>query len=270
MHLATLASGSSGNAILIGDGEENLLVDCGISAQRALHSLALLNLPAGHIRGIVVTHEHIDHIRGVGALARKLKVPIFATAGLWEELSKKLGKIAPEQKVVVTETFACAGLQVKIFATSHDSRESYGLRIARWADAGSPVIGIATDSGTITEEMHRHLAGCDAYIVEANHDQERLWQGSYPWYLKKRIASEVGHLENSQLAEGLIQWIGENTQRVVLAHLSEENNTPELALATVHRILRDSRVARLNPGLRLRVAPRHAPHELIFLRENKQ
>ena len=270
MHLATLASGSSGNAILVGDGEENFLVDCGISAQKVLHSLSLLNIPAGQIHGIVITHEHIDHIRGVGALARRLKIPIFATAGLWEELSKGVGKLAPGQKVEVAGTFACAGLQVKMFATSHDSRESYGLRIERSGEGKSPVIGIATDSGTITEEMHRNLAGCDALVVEANHDKERLWQGSYPWYLKKRIASEVGHLENSQLAEGLIQWIGENTQRVVLAHLSEENNTPELALATVLRILRESRVARLNPGLRLRVAPRHTPHELIFLQESKE
>lgn len=113
--------------------------------------------------------------------------------------------------------------------------------------------------------MHKNLQGCDAYILEANHDLQRLWQGRYPWYLKKRIASDVGHLSNVQLAEALREWLAENTQRVVLAHLSEENNTPELALSTVVGILKDSKARKRCPQLKLRVAPRHVPHELITL-----
>jgi phosphoribosyl 1,2-cyclic phosphodiesterase len=101
--------------------------------------------------------------------------------------------------------------------------------------------------------------------VEANHDKERLWQGKYPWYLKKRIAGDFGHLENSQLAEGLLTWIQENTQKVILAHLSEENNSPELALTAVLQRLRSSHIAKQNPSLRLRIAPRYTPHELVVL-----
>lgn len=268
MHLATLASGSSGNAILVGHGKRNILVDCGISLKATLHNLAVLNIAPAEIEGIFITHEHTDHIKGVGAVARKLKIPIFATARIWDELNPTIGKLKDEQRIVVEESFACAGLKVQVFPTAHDSKESFGVRIeAEQPSQCNKAIGIATDTGCITEEMHRALKGCDALVVEANHDQEMLWQGSYPWYLKKRISGNYGHLANSQLAEGLLQWIEGNTKRVVLAHLSDENNTPELALSTIMRVLKGSRVAKENPDLRLRVAPRYTPHELIVLEE---
>jgi len=267
VHFATLASGSSGNAIVVGKGKRSFLVDCGISLKNMVHNLALLNIAPEEIEGIFITHEHTDHIKGAGAVARKLKIPIYASAKIWEELDPCIGRLKEEQKVVVQDSFFCAGLKVKFFETSHDSRESFGVRIeAEEPETGNKkVLGIATDTGIITEDMHRNLKGCDALIVEANHDHEMLWQGSYPWYLKKRISGNLGHLENRQLAEGLLQWIDGNTKRVVLAHLSNENNTPEIALATVMRILKDSPIVKENPDLRLRVAPRYTPHELIVL-----
>lgn len=265
MHFATIASGSSGNSILVGEGAHNLLIDCGISARSLLQNLSLLGIAEQSIAGIVITHEHIDHVKGVGALARKLKIPIYATPVLWEELSRSAGKLSAEQKKVISGDFTCAGMQIRIFPTSHDSRESYGLRIAQEAEFNRKIIGIATDTGVITEEMNDNLTGCDALIVEANHDKDMLYQGRYPWYLKKRIAGEYGHLENSQLAEGLLNWITENTQKIVLAHLSEENNTPEMALKAVVHKLRSSHIPKQNPHLRLRVAPRYTPHELVVL-----
>lgn len=269
MHFATLASGSSGNSILVGEAEKNFLVDSGISAKSLIHSLAMLNIPSSSIEGIVITHEHSDHVKGVGVLARKLGIPIYATQGIWDEIKGTLGKLKDGQCREIAREFSCAGLQIRLFPTSHDSRESYGLKVERHVSQGKVLtLGIATDSGTITEEMNRHLSGCDALIVEANHDKEKLWQGRYPWSLKKRVDGIYGHLENTQIAEGLLSWIDEKTQRVVLAHLSEENNTPELALATIMHILKDSPIPRKNPELRLRVAPRHIPHELIHLRED--
>ncbi|MHB1653220.1 MAG: MBL fold metallo-hydrolase [Desulfitobacteriaceae bacterium] len=271
MHFATIASGSSGNAILVGEGDKSFLVDCGISTKRVLENLSMLKFPPGQIEGIIVTHEHVDHIKGVGILARKLNIPILATRGLWEEIIESVGTLKNEQRIEIQSQVALAGLEVQLFPTSHDSRESYGLKIERHTPSKKALtVGIVTDTGTITEEMHRQLTGCDALIVEANHDQERLWKGSYPWHLKKRISGIFGHLENSQLAEGLVSWIQENTQKVVLAHLSEENNTPEVALATVLRILKSSHIHKQNPDLRLRVAPRHIPHELIYLREKNK
>lgn len=269
MHFTTLASGSSGNAILIGENNRHLLVDCGISGKSLLHNLAQLNLSCSKIEGIVVTHEHIDHIRGVGILARKLKIPIYATSGLWEVMSDSLGKLAEDQKIEVEESFSCAGLDVLLYPTSHDSRESYGLKVLRPKQKNRKdlALGIATDSGIITEEMHRHLQGCDALVVEANYDDERLQNGPYPAYLKRRIRGKYGHLENRQVAEGLLEWIKENTQRVVLAHLSQENNTPEIALSTVVNILRESQKAHEYSDVLVHVAPRHSPHELITLME---
>ncbi|MDR3542980.1 MAG: MBL fold metallo-hydrolase [Desulfosporosinus sp.] len=269
MHFTTLASGSSGNAILVGEDNRHLLVDCGISGKSLLHNLSHVNIPYSEIEGIVVTHEHVDHIRGVGVLARKLKIPIYATTGLWKAMRPSLGKIAENQQVDVQDSFSCAGLNVLLYPTSHDSRESYGLKVTRpkRQDRGDLAVGIATDSGRITAEMHQHLKGCDAFVVEANYDDERLWNGPYPWYLKKRISGHYGHLENKQLAEGLSEWIEGNTQRVVLAHLSEENNTPEIALSTVLRILKELNISKKCPDVQVQVAPRHTPHELIILRE---
>jgi len=263
MHFATLASGSSGNAILVGEENRNFLVDSGITVKRILANLEMINLSALQIEGIIITHEHSDHIQGVGALARKLKIPVYATTGIWNEMESKLGKLKPDQIVEVDRELTLAGMEIRLVPTSHDSRESYGLRVA----GKRHTLGIATDSGIVTEEMNKRLQGCDAYVVEANHDSQKLWDGRYPWYLKKRINSDVGHLSNVQLAEALKEWLVENTQRVVLAHLSEENNTPEIALNTVLGILRDSSVRQRCSRLRIRVAPRHTPHELIFLGE---
>jgi len=269
MHVTTLASGSSGNAILVGEDNRHLLVDCGISGKGLLHNLSLLNISDSEIEGIVVTHEHVDHIRGVGILARKLKIPIYATAGLWKVMNHLLGKLEENQRIEVQESFSCAGLDVLLYPTSHDSRESFGLKVSRpkQKDRRDLAVGIATDSGIITEEMHRHLKGCDAFVVEANYDDQMLMNGAYPAYLKRRIRGQYGHLDNKQLAEGLLEWMTGNTQRVVLAHLSAENNTPEIALSTVMRILRDSNRSKEYRDIKVQVAPRHSPHELIMLKE---
>jgi len=261
MHLATLASGSSGNSIIIGQGSRSFLVDCGITTRRLLANLALIKVPAGQLEGVIITHEHSDHIRGVGTLARRLKIPVYATRGVWKEMGPLLGDIDPELVMVMEKEIVIAGMEVSLFPTSHDSSESYGLKV----QGRNYSVGIATDSGVVTEEMNENLPGCDAYIVEANHDLDRLWQGSYPLHLKRRIVSCVGHMSNVQLAEALKEWLGKNSQKVVLAHLSEVNNTPELALSTVFNILRNSSVKQRCSQLKIRVAPRHVPHELIIL-----
>lgn len=263
MHFATLASGSSGNAILVGEQRRSFLVDCGITVKRLLANLEMIDIPASQVEGIIITHEHSDHIGGVGALARKLKIPVYATEEIWGAMEEKLGKLNQGQRVVITKELNLAGMDIRLIATSHDSRESYGLKVMDKKIS----LGIATDSGMVTRDMNRNLKGCDAYIVEANHDLQRLWQGRYPIYLKKRINSNVGHLSNVQLGEALTDWLAENTQKIILAHLSEENNTPEIALTTVLGILREANIKERCSQLRIRVAPRYVPHELITLGE---
>jgi phosphoribosyl 1,2-cyclic phosphodiesterase len=261
MHLATLASGSSGNSIIIGQGSRSFLVDCGITTRKLLANLAMIKVPARELEGIIITHEHSDHISGVGALARRLKIPVYATEGIWKEMRPLLGDIDPELVMIMEKEIIIAGMEVSLFPTSHDSCESYGLKVK----GRNYSVGIATDTGVVTEEMHKYLPGCDAYIVEANHDLDRLWQGSYPIHLKKRIVSSLGHMSNVQLGEALKEWLRKNTQKVVLAHLSAVNNTPELALSTVIKILRNSSVKQRCSQLKIRVAPRYMPHELIVL-----
>lgn len=263
MHFATLASGSSGNAIVVGEGDRCFLVDCGITVRRLLANLTMIDIPSGQLEGIIITHEHIDHIKGVGALARKLKIPVYATKGIWNEMEPKIGLLSPDQKRIIKKQVSLAGMNINLISTSHDSMESYGLKVRSKRYA----LGIATDSGIVTEDMHRNLQGCDAYIVEANHDVDRLWQGRYPYFLKKRITGSRGHMSNFQLADALSEWLAENARKVVLAHLSEENNTPELALTSVIKVLKDSRVRKRCSDLRIRVAPRNLPHELIVLDE---
>jgi len=261
MYFATLASGSSGNSIIVGEDNRNFLVDCGITVKRLLANVDMINLSAAQIEGIIVTHEHSDHIQGVGALARRLKIPVYATYGIWDEMEESLGVLKPEQKVIISEEIYLAGMHIQLIPTSHDSRESYALKVT----SKRHTLAIATDSGIVTREMSKNLLGCNAYVVEANHDLEMLINGKYPWYLKKRINSQYGHLSNIQLGKALCEWLTENAKNVVLAHLSAENNTPELALNTVINILRDSEVKHRCPKLKVRVAPRHLPHELIIL-----
>ncbi|MCL1853991.1 MAG: MBL fold metallo-hydrolase [Peptococcaceae bacterium] len=261
MDFCSLSSGSSGNALVVGEEGRYFLVDCGISAGRAEACLDQVQIPVHQIEGIVVTHEHSDHILGVGALARRLRIPVYAGDLVWEAMEKTLGRLTCEQKRTVEDAAAVAGLQVDFFATSHDCRQGKGLRI----EGRQGTLGVLTDTGMLTERMHKALTGCTCIVIEANHDLDRLWRGRYPQSLKKRVAGVHGHLSNIQAAEGLCRWVQDNTQRVVLAHLSEENNSPELALRTVCSILRDSPVKRRCPRLKIRVAPRHGPHELITI-----
>jgi phosphoribosyl 1,2-cyclic phosphodiesterase len=266
LFFATLASGSSGNAILVGARGRGFLIDAGLPAARVLESLRRVGCGPEELEGIFVTHEHVDHIRGVGVLARACGLPVYATAGVWAAMAGAVGALPAACRMVLTDdTFALAGMNLTLVRTSHDSVESYGL-LAR---DGELTLGVATDTGVITPDMRAKLRGCDALIIEANHDGDMLWRGRYPRFLKKRVAGEFGHLSNTQAGEALRDWIGENTQKVVLAHLSAENNTPALALKTVVEMLRGHPVRQKCAQLKIRVAPRHEPHELIVLGEER-
>jgi phosphoribosyl 1,2-cyclic phosphodiesterase len=267
LFFGTLASGSSGNAILVGGREGSFLIDAGLPAARLLENIRRAGAVPEQLRGIFVTHEHVDHIRGVGALARKLNLPVYATAAIWEAMEETVGSLPAARRLVVAaaEDFCLAGFNLALIRTSHDSRESHGLLIR----GGGVTLGVATDTGVVTPDMRTKFRNCDALIIEANHDSDMLWRGRYPQYLKRRVAGEFGHLSNRQTGEALREWIGENTQKVVLAHLSEENNTPALALKTVVEMLRGHAVREKCARLRIRVAPRHEPHELIVLGEER-
>ena len=257
MEYCSLMSGSWGNCHLIEAGGTTILIDAGQSGKRILTNMALAGCSRDTaLSAIVVTHAHQDHIAGVGVLARRLRLPVYATEGTWFEMGVIADAIPADQKHIIgcEEKWNIGDICLEAFPTSHDALESVGFVLRH----GETALGIATDCGVFTSRMERTLQGMQALILEANHDTEMLKNGSYPYYLKRRIAGIEGHLSNDDAGTALARIAGEKTQQVVLAHLSQENNTREKALASVAGALTDKRPA-------LSVAPRCSPGEWLHI-----
>ncbi|MGA2933966.1 MAG: MBL fold metallo-hydrolase [Methanomicrobiales archaeon] len=229
MEITVLASGSKGNCTLVRGEGGALLVDCGLSAREVLSRLSAARCGDVAIQGILVTHEHVDHIRGVWALARKLKVPVFGTAGTLQDLPREVrkGDTPPLRPVHPSTRFGLGEFLIDPFPTSHDAREPCGYFIE---DGGSR-FAFCTDTGFLPQPLVRDLSRCDGILLESNHCPEMLATGPYPESLKRRIRSRRGHLSNTAAATCLRE-IGGHIGAVILAHLSEVNNTPEKALAS--------------------------------------
>ncbi|MBS4025062.1 MAG: MBL fold metallo-hydrolase [Clostridia bacterium] len=261
MRLTTLASGSSGNAIYLGDEKTNLLIDCGLTGKKTKESLKEIKVNPETVDGILVTHEHRDHIHGVGVLSRKYDLPIYATEKTWYALGcSEIGRIAEKNQQYLTagKAVEIGEMKLEVFATSHDAVEPIGVVVYK----GTEKVGVATDTGCITAGMEKHLKDCNILLIEANHDEEMLEKGPYPHYLKKRIRGQEGHLDNVTTGNALTRWISGDTQQIVLAHLSKENNLPYLARKTVEDILTE---AGINAGVEVQVtvAPREETHPLV-------
>jgi phosphoribosyl 1,2-cyclic phosphodiesterase len=225
--LCPLFSGSSGNSYYIGSAAEGILVDAGRSARQLTQMLQSLEIDPMAVQGILVTHEHVDHVRGLRVFASKYNIPVYATAGTLQALQEQgiaNGSFACTAHGM--QPFACAGFEVTPFATSHDCAESCGYRI-RYPDGRTLVV--ATDLGYLSEEVKSAVSGCDFAVIESNHDVDMLRYGSYPYPLKKRILSDRGHLSNEACANFLPELAKSGTTRFMLAHLSRENNRPALA-----------------------------------------
>ena len=248
LRFCLLASGSKGNAIYIGNHKAALLVDCGLSAKQLLLRLEAAGLPAHSIKGIVITHEHRDHVGGVGVAARRLRVPVLSTKATWENCPN-LGPVRHES-FAAGSPFELAGLSITPFATSHDAADPVGLVVK----CGAARLGIATDLGQATALVRARLAGCQALVLEHNHDPQMLAQGPYQEWLKQRVRSRHGHLSNQQGSELLAQVHHADLAQVVLAHLSEVNNLPHLAQAEAARALEE-----LQSSASLHVAGQHLP-----------
>ncbi len=233
MRLCSIASGSSGNCIYLGSGNTSILIDAGISGKRVEKGLQEFGMTGRDINAILVTHEHSDHICGLGVLARRLGVPIYATAATIRQIRRQrsLGEIPddlffavrPEEEVKIGEITALP------FAISHDAADPVGYRL----EAGGKTAAVATDMGVYTDYTIRHLSGLDVLLLEANHDVRMLEVGRYPYYLKQRILGERGHLSNEAAGLLLGEILHDQMKHIVLGHLSQENNYPALAYETV-------------------------------------
>ncbi|MBQ0017521.1 MAG: MBL fold metallo-hydrolase [Clostridiales bacterium] len=231
MKICTLASGSKGNCTLIQTDSVNILVDAGISVSEIEQKLQILEVEPKSIYAILITHEHSDHIKNVGAFARKYNCKVFAHENEWQILSEKIGELDIKNKIAFDfQTFYIQDLTINAFPLSHDCQMCVGYS---FYNQGSK-ISIATDTGYPTKQMIESLKESNLIILEANHDEHLLLNNpKYSSILKKRILSNKGHLSNHTTAEVIMNIYSSNLKQVILAHLSEENNTPSLAYNTV-------------------------------------
>lgn len=233
MRLCSIASGSSGNCIYVGSEKTHLLVDAGISKKRIEEGLKELNVKGEELSGIVVTHEHADHIQGLGVFSRKYGIPIYATKGTVAGIERcaMLGKM-PEGLLNVIETdktFSLGDIEINPFRISHDANEPCGYRF----ENGEKSVAVATDLGKYDAYIVKNLSGLDAILLEANHDVHMVEVGPYPYPLKRRILGDRGHLSNELSGRLLCDILHDNLKYIALGHLSKENNYARLAHETV-------------------------------------
>lgn len=266
LSFCSLSSGSSGNCYLVRTENTALLVDAGISGKKVLTGLAALGIKEEELKGILVTHEHVDHIKSVQVLAKKLaEANIFASGGTWQALCRKT---EAERQVTIAAgmKFAVGDIEVRPFALSHDAEEPLGYSF----EAGGRRISIVTDTGCITEEIHETIKESDLLVIEANHDIQMLQFGRYPYHVKRRILGDTGHLSNETAAAEICRICGESGgyKEVLLAHLSKENNFPEMAYQTVKNLL-EERNLYIGKHLNLHIITREKLSPVFTLEEKK-
>ena len=233
MRLCSIASGSSGNCIYVGSEATHLLVDAGISGKRVEAGLHELELTGADIDGILITHEHSDHIAGLGVLCRKYNIPIFATRGTIQAILRCGGKNAPDEslfnEIEADRKIIIKDMTVSPMRISHDAAEPVAYRIGYEGKK----VAVCTDLGVFNDYTVECLKGMDALLLEANHDVNMLQVGPYPYYLKQRILGNRGHLSNENSGRLLNRILHDDLKAIMLGHLSKENNMPELAYEAV-------------------------------------
>ena len=234
LKVSLLASGSSGNATYIETPKQKILVDCGLTGKAITAQMEKIDRSISDVDAILVTHEHSDHIKGIGVLARKYGIPIYANDKTWQAMAGKIGKVALEQQEIFNtgDTLTFGDLDVMSFAVSHDAAAPQFYSFQR---EGKQFV-MLTDTGYVSDKLRGLLKNADAYLIESNHDLEMLRMGPYAWHLKQRILSDKGHLSNDDGALAMCEMMGDRTKRIYLGHLSQDNNMKEIAYQTAESI----------------------------------
>lgn len=253
--ITTLASGSSGNSLLVSGGDTHILIDAGISCRRITTALNQLHIDPAHLAAVLVTHEHTDHVCGLATMVKKLAVPIYASAGTAYQLTHRMG--LPEARLrpfAAGSAFSIGGLMCTSFSTPHDAADSVGYTV----ELDGCKLALATDLGHVTDPVRRAVLGSQALVIESNHDVDWLRSGPYPYPLKQRILGDRGHLCNEAGADLALLAAQSGAKTIILAHLSSENNTPARAYDVACRRLSANG---FDPerDIRLTVAPRMEP-----------
>jgi phosphoribosyl 1,2-cyclic phosphodiesterase len=265
VRLTVLASGSKGNSAVLSTARTRILVDAGLSCRETCRRMAAAGEDPASLTAILITHEHSDHIAGLYQLARKLRLPVYLTAPThqaWARAARdSKGEPARLERLeffAAGHTFRIGDVEVTSFTVPHDAADPVGFTFR----AEGVKLGFATDLGYLPASVCRHLRGCDGLLLEANHDLEMLRLGPYPWAVKQRVMSRVGHLSNDALAEFFARDYDGGAAFLILAHLSEENNLPHLARQAAERALAGQKDLLRN---RLLLAPQERPMEAVTL-----
>ena len=263
MRLLTIASGSSGNSTYVGDDDTHLLIDAGVSKKKIDEGLRYADIAPDDLSGILITHEHSDHIRSLGVLARKYGLPIYATAGTLDYIlhSSAQGSIDPGLCKVIKadEELDIGTLKIHPFAIPHDAAEPVGFRIS----SEDTSVAVSTDIGHYSDYLVENLKGLNALLIEANHDVRMLEAGPYPYYLKRRILSDVGHMSNETCGRLLCEVLNDAMKYVILGHLSRENNYPDLAYESVRCEIHENSCGYEPDDFDIRVASRDVPGQVL-------
>ncbi|MGD6804589.1 MBL fold metallo-hydrolase [Rossellomorea vietnamensis] len=235
MHFSVLASGSTGNAIFVETDQNSFLVDAGLSGKQMEALFQKIGRNIKELTGILVTHEHSDHIKGIGILARKYGLPIYANAKTWKAMDPLIGNVPLEQKfefgMEKVQTFG--SLDIESFGVSHDAAEPM---FYTFHHEGRKLV-LVTDTGYVSDRMKGIISNANTYVFESNHDVDMLRMCRYPWSIKRRILSDVGHVSNEDAAIAMSEVFGDQTNSIYLAHLSKDNNMKDLARMSVSQTL---------------------------------
>lgn len=251
LEICAIASGSNGNCYYIGNAKNAVLIDAGISTKQILLRMTESNLNPAKIKALFITHEHSDHLRGARVLGKRLQIPVYLTAKTYNNAYKNMRPdyprfFSPAEEVQVGEFSIFPVLK------NHDAAEPCSFRV----EYQNKSVGVFTDIGEACENVKSQLNKCNGLFLESNYDEKMLWEGQYPYFLKRRVASNVGHLSNEQAFELLNNYSGENLQCVFLSHLSRDNNTPEKAV---------KRMKTLTGRFEVKIASRYEASEVYQL-----
>ncbi|WP_102693454.1 MBL fold metallo-hydrolase [Rummeliibacillus pycnus] len=235
MQFSVLASGSTGNSIYVESGEHSFIVDAGLTGKKMEQLFEKVNRDIKKLSGILVTHEHSDHIKGVGVLARKYNIPVFANEKTWQAMDGLVGNIPIEQRFQFDmETIQTFGsLDIESFAVSHDAVDPM---FYCFHENGQKLV-VITDTGYVSDRMKGIIKGADSFVFESNHDVGMLQMGHYPWSIKRRILSDLGHVSNEDAAVAMSEVVEQKPTRIYLSHLSKDNNMKDLARMSVSQTL---------------------------------
>ena len=265
LRFISFGSGSSGNCYYLYTETDALLIDCGVGIRTLKKHFRNYGRSVFSVRHILITHDHADHIKSVGSISHELKVPVYATAAVHEGIDRNYcvsRKVEADKRRYVSpdQPFEAGQFRVTPFHVPHDSSDNVGYQV----EAQGTVFCIITDAGEVTPTMAPYIGRAHYLVIEANHDREMLMGGNYPQYLKERIRSGMGHLDNHSCGEAIAQNMGEQLRQVWLCHLSEENNHPELARKTVESVLRSCGIV-VGKDLQLEVLKRTMPTGIFDL-----